>query len=93
LTAAFIDPSFIPQERVFGIPKRRLARVVEHIRNNLDKPPAVSALSKNGLQDLEVGDCVTSDRCSFTTLFRAGTDCSGCIFCDWICPVAGNQVA
>ena len=45
LTAAFIETSFIPQERGFGIPKRRLARVVEHIRNNLDKPLAVSALS------------------------------------------------
>jgi ribose 5-phosphate isomerase B len=45
LTAAFIETAFIPQERGFGIPKRRLARVVEHIRNNLDKPLAVSALS------------------------------------------------
>ena len=45
LTAAFIETSFIPQERGLGIPKRRLARVVEQIRNNLDKPLAVSALS------------------------------------------------
>lgn len=45
LTAIFIETSFIPQQRVFGIPKRRLARVVEHIRNNLDKPLAVTALS------------------------------------------------
>jgi RpiB/LacA/LacB family sugar-phosphate isomerase len=33
-------------EQAFGIPPRRLARVVEYIRNNLDQPLAVGALSR-----------------------------------------------
>ncbi len=46
LADTFIQASYAPRERAFGIPPRRLARVVEHIRNNLDKPLAVSALSR-----------------------------------------------
>jgi ribose 5-phosphate isomerase B len=45
LADAFIDALYIPRERTFGIPPRRLGRVIEHIRNNLDKPLAVSELS------------------------------------------------
>jgi AraC-like DNA-binding protein len=46
LADTFIQASYAPRERAFGIPPRRLARVVEHIRKNLDKPLAVSALSR-----------------------------------------------
>ena len=46
LADAFIQASYLPREQAFGIPPRRLARVVEHIRNNLDKSLAVSALSR-----------------------------------------------
>jgi ribose 5-phosphate isomerase B len=46
LADAFIQASYVPRRRAFGIPPRRLARVVEHICNNLDKPLAVSELSK-----------------------------------------------
>lgn len=46
LADAFIQASYVPREQAFGIPPRRLARVVEHIRNNLDKSLAVSALSR-----------------------------------------------
>src|SRR5262249_62432356 len=34
LASAFIGASYVPREQIFGIPPRRLARVVEHIRNN-----------------------------------------------------------
>jgi len=44
LASAFIAASYTPSEQVFGIPPRRLARVIEHIRNNLDTPLAVSVL-------------------------------------------------
>ena len=46
LADTFIQASYVPRERMFGIPPRRLARVVDYIRNNLDKPLAVSALSR-----------------------------------------------
>jgi RpiB/LacA/LacB family sugar-phosphate isomerase len=46
LAGAFIEASYVPHEQAFGIPPRRLARVVEHVRNNLDQPLAVSALSR-----------------------------------------------
>ena len=46
LTDAFLQVSYVPRDREFGFPPRRLARVVEHIRNNLDKPLAVGALSR-----------------------------------------------
>jgi len=46
LASAFVGASYIPREQVFGIPPRRLARVIEHIRNNLDTPLAVSLLCR-----------------------------------------------
>jgi ribose 5-phosphate isomerase B len=46
LADAFLQASYVPREQEFGLPPRRLARVVEHIRNNLDTPLAVGALSR-----------------------------------------------
>jgi AraC-like DNA-binding protein len=46
LADAFIQAKYLPGEQAFGIPPRRLARVVEHIRNNLDTPLAVGTLSR-----------------------------------------------
>jgi len=46
LAEAFVEASYHPSEREFGMPPRRLARVVEYIRNHLDQPLAVSALSR-----------------------------------------------
>ena len=46
LADAFIDALYVARDRAFGIPPRRLARVIQHIRNNLDKPLAVSVLSR-----------------------------------------------
>lgn len=46
LADAFIQASYVPRRRAFGIPPRRLARVVERICSNLDTPLAVSELSK-----------------------------------------------
>ena len=46
LTDAFLQASYVPREQEFGLPPRRLARVVEHIRNNLDTPLAVRELSR-----------------------------------------------
>ncbi len=43
---AFIQATYLPGEQAFGIPPRRLARVVEHIRKNLDTPLAVGTLSR-----------------------------------------------
>jgi ribose 5-phosphate isomerase B len=43
LADAFIQASYVPHEQAFGIPPRRLARLVEHIRKNLDRPLAVSS--------------------------------------------------
>jgi ribose 5-phosphate isomerase B len=45
LADAFLEASHVPCEQIFGIPPKRLARVVQHIRNNLDKRLAVGALS------------------------------------------------
>lgn len=45
LARVFIEASYVLREQVFGIPPRLLARVIDHIRNNLDKPPSVSVLS------------------------------------------------
>jgi ribose 5-phosphate isomerase B len=39
LADAFIEASHVSCEPAFGIPPRRLARVVEYIRSNLDQPP------------------------------------------------------
>jgi ribose 5-phosphate isomerase B len=46
LADTFIRTSNVPREQAFGIPPRRLARVLEHIRKNLDQPLAVSVLSR-----------------------------------------------
>lgn len=46
LADVFIRACYIPREQAFGIPPRRLARVVEYVRRNLDKPLQVSALSR-----------------------------------------------
>ncbi len=43
---AFIFAKYLPAEQAFGIPPRRLARIVEHIRKNLDTPLAVGTLSR-----------------------------------------------
>jgi len=45
VAGAFIHATYLPGEQAFGIPPRRLARVVEHIRKNLDTPLAVGTLS------------------------------------------------
>ena len=46
LAATFIGACYVPREHLFGIPPRRLARVIEHIRNNLDQPLSVNVLSR-----------------------------------------------
>jgi AraC-like DNA-binding protein len=46
LADVFIQASHVPCEQFFGIPPRRLGRIVEHIRNHLDKPLGVGVLSK-----------------------------------------------
>lgn len=46
LVDTFIRASYVPREQAFGIPPRRLMRVLEYIRENLDRPLAVSALSR-----------------------------------------------
>lgn len=46
LADVFIQACYVPREQAFGIPPRRLARVVEYVRRNLDKPLEVSALSR-----------------------------------------------
>lgn len=46
LADAFIDALYVPGERTFGIPPRRLARVIQHIRDNLDKPMTVNEPSR-----------------------------------------------
>lgn len=43
---AFIQAIYLRGQQTFGIPPRRLARVVEHIRKNLDTPLAVGTLSR-----------------------------------------------
>lgn len=46
VAGAFILAKYLPAEQAFGIPPRRLARIVEHIRKNLDTPLAVGTLSR-----------------------------------------------
>jgi len=46
VVGAFIHATYLRGERAFGIPPRRLARVIEHIRNNLGTPLAVGTLSR-----------------------------------------------
>ena len=43
---AFIFAKYLLGEQALGIPPRRLARIVEYIRKNLDTPLAVGALSR-----------------------------------------------
>lgn len=43
---AFMEASYLPCEREVGMPRRRLARVVEYIREHLDQPLGVSTLSR-----------------------------------------------
>lgn len=45
LAEAFVNASCAPRKNAFGVPPSRLARVVERIRENLDKPLEVSELS------------------------------------------------
>jgi RpiB/LacA/LacB family sugar-phosphate isomerase len=46
VASAFIFAKYLPGEQALGIPPRRLARIVEHIRKNLDTPLAVGTLSR-----------------------------------------------
>jgi len=46
VAGAFINSTYLRAEQAFGIPPRRLERIVEHIRKNLDTPLAVGALSR-----------------------------------------------
>jgi RpiB/LacA/LacB family sugar-phosphate isomerase len=46
MAGAFIHATYLPGKQAFGIPPRRLARIVEHIRKNLDTPLAVGMLSR-----------------------------------------------
>jgi ribose 5-phosphate isomerase B len=45
VAGAFIFAKYLTAEQPLGIPPRRLARIVEHIRKNLDTPLAVGTLS------------------------------------------------
>lgn len=64
LADAFINASHILRDDAFGIPPLRLARVVERIRRNLDKPLDVSELS--GLAEMS--------QSHFSKLFKHSTD-------------------
>jgi RpiB/LacA/LacB family sugar-phosphate isomerase len=46
VAGAFINARYLPGEQASGIPPRRLARIVDHIRKNLDTPLAVGTLSR-----------------------------------------------
>ena len=46
VAGAFIHATYLPAEQALGIPPRRLVRIVEHIRKNLDTPLAVGTLSR-----------------------------------------------
>ena len=46
VTNVFVNSTYSPAEQAFGIPPRRLARIVEHIRKNLDTPLGVGTLSR-----------------------------------------------
>jgi RpiB/LacA/LacB family sugar-phosphate isomerase len=46
VTNVFVNSTYSPGEQAFGIPPRRLARIVEHIRKNLDTPLGVGTLSR-----------------------------------------------
>jgi AraC family transcriptional regulator len=63
LANTFIQASYVPKEQEFGIPPRRLARVIEYVRKNLDKPLAVRVLS--GIADMS--------QSHFSKLFKVST--------------------
>ena len=46
VAGVFIFAKYLPSEQALGIPPKRLSRIVEHIRKNLDTPLAVEALSR-----------------------------------------------
>ena len=46
VASVFINSPYSPGEKAFGIPPRRLARIVEYIRKNLDTPLDVGTLSR-----------------------------------------------
>jgi RpiB/LacA/LacB family sugar-phosphate isomerase len=46
VAGAFIFAKYLPAEQALGIPPRRLAPIIEHIRKNLDTPLAVGTLSR-----------------------------------------------
>ena len=46
VASAFILAKYLPAEQALGIPPRRLARIIEHIRKNLDTPLGVGTLSR-----------------------------------------------
>ena len=46
VASVFINSTYSPGEKAFGIPPRRLGRIVEHIRKNLDTPLGVGTLSR-----------------------------------------------
>ena len=64
LADAFISASCDPRQNAFGIPPFRLARVVERIRRNLDRPLEVGELS--GLAEMS--------QSHFSKLFKHSTD-------------------
>jgi len=64
LADVFIDASYISRNNAFGIPPVRLARVVERIKRNLDKPIEVGELS--ALAEMS--------QSHFSKLFKHSTD-------------------
>src|SRR5258708_6941885 len=46
VASVFINSTYSPGEKAFGIPPRRLVRIVEHVRKNLDTPLGVGTLSR-----------------------------------------------
>src|SRR5260370_40110531 len=46
VAGAFFFAKYLPAEQALGIPPRRLARLLAHIRKNLDTPLATSVLSR-----------------------------------------------
>ena len=64
LADAFIGAVYVGRERAFGIPPRRLARVLEYVRNNLDKPLGV----------VELSELAEMSQSHFSKLFRRSTD-------------------
>jgi RpiB/LacA/LacB family sugar-phosphate isomerase len=63
VASVFINSTYSPGEKPFGIPPRRLARIVEHIRKNLDTPLGVGALSR----------LATMSQSHFSKMFKLST--------------------